>query len=76
MEQNLKYIVETCDGVQKFIDGHLMDAVHQVDPSITNDILSDLDDWESSYEGIMDHERYDSCAVFGSEETELPPNLL
>lgn len=75
MEQNVKYIIETCGDIQKYIDGHLIDAIHQLDPSITKDLLSNWDYWSESFDGLLDYDECENCCLFGNDN-ELPFSLL
>lgn len=68
-------MIECCDGVQKFIDGRLMDAVHADDPDISKNHLEAFDQWNSSYEGLKEFEYFENKIIFG-ENTELGPKLV
>lgn len=70
-----KYMIECCDGVQKFIDGRLMDVVHADDPDISKNNLDALDHWNSSYGGLNENEYFENKIIFG-ENTELGPKLV
>lgn len=68
-------MIECCDGVQKFIDGRLMDIVHADDPDISKNHLDALDHWNSSYGGLNENEYFENKIIFG-ENTELGPKLV
>ena len=68
-------MIECCDGVQKFIDGHLMDVVHADDPDISKRNLDAFDHWDSTYEGLNETEYFENKIIFG-ENTELDPKLV
>ena len=68
-------MIECCDGVQKFIDGRLMDVVHADDPDISKNHLDALDHWNSSYGGLNENEYFENKIIFG-ENTELGPKLV
>lgn len=68
-------MIECCDGVQKFIDGRLMDVVHADDPDISKNHLEEFDQWNSSYKGLNEIEYFENKIIFG-ENTELSPKLV
>ena len=68
-------MIESCDGVQKFIDGRLMDVVHADDPDISKNNLDAFDHWDSTYEGLNEIEYFENKIIFG-ENTELEPKLV
>jgi len=72
-----KYMIECCDGVQKYIDGCLMEIVHADDPDISKCNLDVFDYWDSTYEGLNETEYFENKnkIVFG-ENTELGPKLV